>query len=184
MINEHIPARFVQMVDQKGSLLPPLPKQEILDTVDPFTSFLAMVSPPGHKGHPVCKIFNRTAELRRLKSFAKSSKSKYKSGVPKQIELNWAIDPHDFEHRLDQMQNFLRKGYKVEVIMARKRGGRRATLEEGKRMVHRLHERIKEVNGASESKPMEGAVLGEATLFFQGASQQPGKPGENVDGRS
>ena len=85
----------------------------------------------------------------------------------KTIELNWAIDGNDLEHRLHRMRDFLGKGNKVEVMMAPKRKGRKATEEEARVLVQRIREAI-EREGARESKTMEGKLLGTATIYAEG----------------
>jgi translation initiation factor IF-3 len=168
LINNRIPSPTVQMVDEHGSLLPPIPIQKVLQMIDPYKNFLAMVSKPGQINPPVCRILNRIDELKRLRQVAKAQSKKKKTTSPKQIELNWAIDPNDFSHKLDQLQGFLEKGYKVEVFLARKRRGRQATPEDGEEILQRLNEIVKKVDGAFLWKPMEGKALASATLYFGG----------------
>lgn len=168
LINNRIPSATVQLADENGSLLPPVPIQKVLQMIDPYKNFLAMVSKPGQVNPPVCKILNRVDELKRLRQAAKAQSKRNKTTSPKQIELNWAIDQNDFGHKLDQLRGFLEKGHKVEVFLARKRRGRQATPEEGEEMLRRLNEMVKKVDGACVWKPMEGKVLASATLYFGG----------------
>ena len=96
------------------------------------------------------------------------------SGGPstKTIELNWAIDGNDLNHRLNRIREFLEKGLKVEVIMAPKKKGRKATEEEGQRLIERIKGVMGEVEGARENKPMIGKVLLQATIFMEGKVQK------------
>jgi translation initiation factor IF-3 len=101
----------------------------------------------------------------------KTKKVKSPTAVLKTIELNWAIDANDLGHRIKRVTDFLAKGNRVEVVMAGKRKGRRATTEEARSLMTRVREAVEEVEGAKEWKPMEGAVLGQATLYFEGKAQ-------------
>jgi translation initiation factor IF-3 len=86
----------------------------------------------------------------------------------KTIELNWAIDANDLGHRLAKMKEFLEKGSKVEVILAPKRRGRKATPEESRAVVDRIMAAVGEVDGAKEAKMMAGNLGAQCTIFLEG----------------
>lgn len=187
MINERIPAGLIHLVNE-NKLLPPVPLKDVLGSFDHSKDFLAMMSRPEQEGPPICKILNRTFESGRLREQKKASKSQSNSKAgpePKQLELNWAIAPHDFEHRLGKLEQFLKKGLNVELVLMRKRKGKKATVEEGQALVERINQRVKEVEGADTWRPMEGAIkgpaLGELRLYFKGKSGGSEKVDENVE---
>ena len=99
---------------------------------------------------------------------AKGKANKNPGATIKTIELNWAIDGNDLGHRLNKVKEFLGKGFKVEVVLAEKRKGRKATEEEAQDLLRRIREAVKEVDGARESKPMEGKLLKPATIYAEG----------------
>lgn len=167
--NENIRAFEVQVVDEDNSLKPPVPLFDVLDTLDRKLYTLVQVSPPESDGIPVCKIYNREA-LRQAER-ARIKPPKDPISLTKQLELNWAIDPNDLRHRLNKMQEFLEQGRRVEVILAAKRKGRKATEEEAQSLLQRLRDRAKELDGAKEWKDMQGKVLGQASLFFEGKAK-------------
>ncbi len=107
---------------------------------------------------------------------ADKAKAKAKPGrglvTTKTIELNWAIDRNDLSHRIAKMKVFLGKGYRVEVVLAPKKKGRRATDEDADQVMRRIKEAVGEVSGAKEIKPMEGKILGTTTLYFEGKAQK------------
>jgi translation initiation factor IF-3 len=84
---------------------------------------------------------------------------------PKQLELNWAISENDFAMKLKQLEQFLDKGRKVEIILANKKRQRRATPDEAQNVVKVIRERVTEI-GARELK-MEGNILGQAVMTIQ-----------------
>ena len=94
-----------------------------------------------------------------------------KKDVVKQLELNWAIDPNDLGHRLNKMQEFLEKGWRVEIILANKRRGRQASAEEAAAVIKRIRGIAKEVEGAKEWRSVDGKVLGQMTMFFEGSRE-------------
>ncbi|KAI9827800.1 MAG: hypothetical protein M1832_004289 [Thelocarpon impressellum] len=121
---------------------------------------------------PVCKIVDKQ-EHRQVEK-ARGRQPKNFNNVVKQVEINWAIDANDLGHRLDRMEEFLGKGMRVEVVMASKRKGkgRRATPEEAGAVLAKIRSRLKDLNGVRETKNMEGKILGNATLFYEGRQQR------------
>jgi translation initiation factor IF-3 len=100
------------------------------------------------------------------KARAKAARS---SGITtKTIELNWAIDGNDLGHRLNRFREFLTKGFRIEVLLAGKKKGRKATEEEAKALIDKLKGVVAEVEGAKESRPMEGKLLTQAKFFAEG----------------
>jgi translation initiation factor IF-3 len=103
---------------------------------------------------------------------AKAKKERSSAVTVKTIELNWAIDGNDLRHRLDRIRDFLERGWRVEVMMAPKRKGRKASEEEARELVDRIRGVVGDVEGARESKAMEGKLLGTATIFAEGKAVQ------------
>ncbi|KAH0547559.1 hypothetical protein FGG08_000284 [Glutinoglossum americanum] len=163
--DEEIPASHVHLVDENGTFHPPTPLRKILTSFDRKLYNLVVVSSIESGRTPICKIISR----RELRDRERAKPTKNRANVVKQLELNWAIDSNDLGHRLNKMQEFLEKGMKVEVILASKRKGRKASVEEAATVVRRIRERSKEVEGAKESRSPDGKVLGQMTMFFEGS---------------
>lgn len=121
--------------------------------------------PTDPESYPICKILDRKAQREAHRA---KPKSKSPALTVKTLELNWAIDGNDLGHRLNKMKEFLEKGNKVEVILAGKRKGRKASLEEAENVLGRIRETIAGVEGARESKAVEGIVLAQVKLFAEG----------------
>ncbi|KAJ5917603.1 hypothetical protein N7466_011157 [Penicillium verhagenii] len=151
--DEEIRARTVQVVNSEGDLEPPEFLSDVLTTFDRTKYFLIQVSPGAFKKPPVCKVMNkleyRNAEKAKEKA-AKAAKQTFK-----QIELNWAIDAHDLEHRLKQLATFLEKGRKVEIVLTRKKHKRPPTVDEIKHVMQTVLDTTREAGG-TQVKAMEG----------------------------
>lgn len=70
------------------------------------------------------------------------------------------------------MKAFLEDGYRVEVVLGKRRKGwmgkRSVPQEEMRAMVEKIRGFLGEVEGAKEWKEMKGELGGEAMLFFEG----------------
>jgi translation initiation factor IF-3 len=118
---------------------------------------------------PICKLVSRKVE--KTKQIAKKTEKKVNPSLTlKTVELNWAIDPHDLSHRIERIREFLRKGFRVDVLMAPKRKGRKAEEQEARGVLRKVREVADSVEGAKEWKGMEGKVGGTATVYLEGKS--------------
>jgi translation initiation factor IF-3 len=157
----------VQVVQEDGKLGPVQRLMSVLQDVSREEEHLVQVSPPDERRPTaVVKIFKRTDLIRqkvdRRKAVQKQQKS-LKDKAPKQMELNWAIGPHDLDIKLGQLEAFLEKGKTVEIILAAKRKQRKAEPDEGDAVLKKIRERLAKID-AREIKPMEGHVLKQAIL--------------------
>lgn len=151
--DETIRSPWVQLVNE-GNLEDPKRLSDVLHSFDRNKFFCLQVAPgSGPSQPPICKILNKKEYKENEKAKAKAAKSAAQS--TKQVELNWAIDAHDLQHRLKQLANFLDKGRKVEVILTRKKHKRSATVEEIKNVMQTVMDTVREA-GATQTKAMEG----------------------------
>ena len=164
MVDEKIRAKLIQVVDEDGSLEAPKSVRYVLQTFDRLESFLVQMAPETAEKPAVCKIISKK-KLREQKH-AKEKAARVQKKSTKQIELNWTIDPHDLSHRLKQLETFLSKGQKVELVMARKKGKRRATPEEARGLVATVREKALEMD-AGEYKAMHGKAPDMVTMFVE-----------------
>lgn len=167
--DDEITYQMVRIVSDDQKLSPPQYTSSILNSIDQQTQTLVMValpSPSDPEAYPICKIQSKQA-LREAEK-AQSKRKEAPSATVKTMELNWAIDPHDLKHRLEKLKDFLSKGFRVDVVMAGKKKGRKATLEEAEAMIEKVREAMKEVAGSKEWRAMEGKVGGTATLHAEG----------------
>jgi translation initiation factor IF-3 len=172
--DEEIQDYMVRIVSDDHKLSPPQYTSSILNSIDRKNKTLVMVamsdSDPDSNldglSYPICKIQSKKA-LREAEK-ARQKKKELPSATVKTIELNWAIDPHDLHHRLQRVKEFLSKGWRVDVVMAGRKKGRKATPEEAKILVGNIREAMKEVEGSKEWREMEGSLGAAATIFLVG----------------
>jgi translation initiation factor IF-3 len=120
----------------------------------------------------VCRIVDKVRVREAEKQRTKSARATAKAG--KRLELNWAIDPHDLEHRLERLQDFLGKGMRVEITVAPKRKGRKATLAEAVALMEQIRDAAGKVDGAKEMREPAGRVLGPMVMVFEGKGSAGG----------
>ncbi|KAI9692000.1 MAG: hypothetical protein M1820_009618 [Bogoriella megaspora] len=119
--------------------------------------------------YPICRIISK--EELRAQEKAKSKQKKSPDDLTKELEINWAIDKNDLQHRLKKMAQFLEQGRRVEVLLARKKGGRQATPKEAESVTQIFRDKAKEVGG-TEWRSMEGNLGMMAKLYFQGPKKK------------
>ncbi|KAF7881646.1 uncharacterized protein EAF02_006334 [Botrytis sinoallii] len=167
-----ITAPFLRLKNAEGKLDAPVRTAQILRSVDRKTHMLEVIALSDEGLAPIARIVNKRDLFQKKKEV---KKSKNPGTVTKTIEMNWAIERNDLGHRLEKMRGFLERGNKVEVILAGKKKGRKASVEEAEGVIARIREFVAGVEGARERVKMEGKVLGIAVLSFEG---RVGKKGE------
>ncbi|KAL2828433.1 hypothetical protein BDW59DRAFT_143105 [Aspergillus cavernicola] len=166
LVNEAIAAEYVQVVDENNKLGPPEKLRHVLRFLNRSEDFLLQVSPGSPERPPVCKIINHAAFREQERAQATQAKVARAKIALKQIELNWAIDPHDLSHRLRKLTDFLEKGRKVEIVLVRKKRKRAPTVEEIKNVMTTVLQVTKDAN-ATQIKPMEGEPGKHVVLVVQ-----------------
>jgi translation initiation factor IF-3 len=116
----------------------------------------------------VCKLEDKKAAYEAEKEKKKLKQAKTAAEGTKTLELNWAIDQNDLGHRMKRMQEFLGQGKKVEIVLARKKGGRRATAEECEELLQKIDLAAEAVKGTKEVKKFEGKLAGMGNLMYEG----------------
>ncbi|KAL4917540.1 translation initiation factor IF-3, C-terminal domain-containing protein [Aspergillus aurantiobrunneus] len=154
--DEDILSDYIQLVNEDNKLGPPVRLSDTLRSIERPEQFILRVSTGARDGFPICKVINRREQQNRERAIVKAAKAAQatKNSV-KQVELNWAIDPHDLSHRLKQVTNFLEKGRQVEIILTKKRNKRTPTEEEVKNVMAKTLQATKDANAVQVS-PMEG----------------------------
>ncbi|PSS13150.1 hypothetical protein M430DRAFT_36283 [Amorphotheca resinae ATCC 22711] len=171
--DDQIKSWSVTLVDENGKLSEPRQTSAVLDSIDRNKDSLVVVAQGEPGTPPICRIMNKKAMRDAEKAKAKAARGS--SITTKTIELNWAIDKGDLWHRMDKMKQFLSKGFRVEIMLASKKKGRQATVEEAEELLRKIKEAVGEVEGSKETKPMEGKLLKAATLYLEGKAVQKGQ---------
>jgi translation initiation factor IF-3 len=183
-IDNAIKSHTVNFVDPDGKFYPSIPIQQARSHVDPTTQHLILVSPgkvdlfgrPDPNDMPVCKVISKI-DLRARHKMALELERRAEKGLgagkpPKNLELNWAISPGDLRHRLNKLQEFLREGRKVEILLGPKRRGRIATPQECQVVLQMVRNAVAECKGAVEKKEPSGPIGGVMTLVFEGKKME------------
>lgn len=143
--------------------------RHLLQGLDREKQCIIQLSKPGTTEYPVVQIANKDElrkQVREKEKHVKEQQKESRDKKAKQIEMNWAIDGHDLGIKMKQLESFLEKGRKVEILLAAKRKGRKAELPEGMALLKQIRARMVELD-AREVKTMEGEVLKQATLIVQ-----------------
>ncbi|KAK4944608.1 hypothetical protein LTR10_016042 [Elasticomyces elasticus] len=163
-LDEKIETRFVRE-KKDNKLCEPIDLYELLRQIDRTDNHVLQLSKPG-ESEAIVQVVQRKDLIKRLnnkETAERQVKQAQKEKKPKQIELNWAISGNDLQLKMKQLEEFLRKGKKVELLLAPKRHQRKATPEEADALLKALREKLQEV-GAAETAPMDGAILRQATM--------------------
>ncbi|KAK5136931.1 hypothetical protein LTR08_001438 [Meristemomyces frigidus] len=175
--DEEISARVVVLVDPRTDKLEEQPRTryDILNTMDRKTHRLIQMSPdePDNRSFmPVCKIVSKKEQYEHDKNYKKAAKERKAEGAKvnsvKVLELNWAIDTNDLAHRCERVAEFLTEGRRVEIVLAAKKRGRKATRAECEDLVKRIGDTVEGVPGAKELKSLDGKIGAFATIVLQG----------------
>lgn len=138
--------------------------EEGIEEEEPEAQTLEELEDREMRDSPVCRIIDKQRHAREAEARKKEARKKELNR--KELELNWAIAPNDLQYRLKQLRGFLEKGRRVELMVAKKRGGRAATADEARALMEALAEAATEV-GATEVK-REGRFPGVARIIYEG----------------
>jgi len=175
VLDTAIEADRINYVDHDGKYYPDIVLREALDETDRTKYYLVQVAPglvdafgnADPDNLPTCRVVSKM-ELRMQHTRKMDIERRQARGpVVKNLELNWAIAGGDLKHRLGRLQDFLRQGRKVEVLLGPKKRGRTATEEEASGVLRAVRDAVAECKGAAEVKE-EGTTGGVLTLVFQG----------------
>jgi translation initiation factor IF-3 len=174
MADYNIAFPWIQLRQEDGRLSEPQRTNLVLKKLNMSVDTLILLAAPkaddmenGPK-YPICRIGNRqaerAAELERLAMKRNTPKI-----VSKELEINWAIAPHDLRTRMTQLKNFLTKGHQVRVTLRhpKLRRKKRASVDQAKVILREVESAAAEVPGAKETKPREGDVGEMLVLLLQ-----------------
>lgn len=155
LINGNIGAPVVRVVNAEGGLESPIKLQDALASVGDG-NFLQQVSPGTPGEPPICKVFNRQAVNEKAQRIRAHHKETKKRTEAKTLEINWAIDTHDLLVRFKKLKQFLAAGRRVDIILKRKRRGKKQPTEgDINELLEKIKAAIEESNG-TQFKPAEG----------------------------
>jgi len=115
--------------------------------------------------YALCKIVDIQEEYKAEKE-RKDKKKKEAKPKTKEVELSWGISEHDLVTKTRQLGTFLEKGFKVEVVLGKKKGGRKITEQEAQEVLKKVRHEVEARNGM-ETKPPQGDVGGVLRLMVE-----------------
>ena len=163
--NHQVDTRWVRIKSSTG-VSDPRSLSSLLREVDGSNQTFVQISKPGTQREAVVEVLTIEQLRDRFQAsvaLVKAQRSSQKESKAKQVELNWAIGDHDLAMKLNQLEQFLDKGKKVEIVLAPKREGRRATTQEANGLLQKIREKLVECD-SKEIAPLEGTVLRTAIM--------------------
>jgi len=107
---------------------------------------------------PVCRIIDFSRFKYEQEKQEKEAKKKQKIVHIKEIRLGPKIGEHDYQFKLKNLEEFLRKGDKVKISM-RFRGREMAHVDIGRKVLDRLSSDVSTVGEIEERPRMEGRFI-------------------------
>ncbi|OAX36250.1 hypothetical protein K503DRAFT_858117 [Rhizopogon vinicolor AM-OR11-026] len=118
--DDKIPYRIVRVVNSDtGKLDPPARLTDVLASVDLKASRVELVT---EDPEPVVKIVDRRESYEKWKEQKKAFRKGVKAGEQKEIQVTWGVDAGDLKHKIAKARTELEKGYRVDIVIAPKRG--------------------------------------------------------------
>ncbi|KAF4470674.1 translation initiation factor if-3 [Fusarium albosuccineum] len=122
--------------------------------------------------YAVCKIVNKKDEFERQREARERRRvSKQTATKTKELELSWAISENDLQTKIRQLDQFLGKGMKVDVVMGYKKKTQKRVDEPTAAGVLVKMKKAAEDAGAKEYKPQDGDVGKTMRLYLEGTSK-------------
>jgi len=178
--NNNIPYQWVRIkqenrADEEGDILGPVQRtDDILRKLDRSRYALVMLAPPpppraGEQSAAICKLLDLEQEARRVAEQKKEARQAKANS--KELEFNWAIAKGDMDMKINRMAEFLRKGMRVDVTLAKKRGSRAATVKEAQQLIASIQEAVTQVPYAKEIKKPDGIPGKVVRMSFEGPTK-------------
>lgn len=173
----------VWYIDSDGVNQGVKPIKELLSSYDRSMYHLLCVNPNvAATEPPTCRLIGKGKLLEQEKMQRQLEKEKRSYRDPlktsKSLEFTWAISTNDLGHKMKKMKEFLKKGYKVEIVLGARKGMAKLPRAQMEELVGRIREVARE--HGKESKPPEGGIGVQYTLFFEG--EGPKKAVETGEG--
>ena len=168
-LNKDIETRWVQIRREDGKLAEPQMLETLIDSIPSSSQVVRQLAAQGPMPDTAVVEIVEVDQLLKMaaarQQAVKEVEKQRKNEKAKQLELNWAISDNDLALKLKQMEQFLEKGRKVEILLAAKKRQRKASEDEAQLVMKKLREKIEELE-AKEMK-LEGKLLGQAMLTVQ-----------------
>lgn len=111
----------VQLVDPATKRLqPPTSVREIMSSINLNTHFVELVA---EYPNPIVKVSSKKDAFDKLKASKERRKLQARQSIEeKEIQMTWGVARGDLAHKLNKVIEELRKGNRVELVFAPKKG--------------------------------------------------------------
>ena len=159
-INEEIRAKELRVIDDQGTMVGILSRDEALALAEERKLDLVEVSP--NAVPPVAKILDYGKYRYDAQKRAKEAKKKQRTIQIKEIRLSTFIEEHDVQVKAKTASKFLKDGEKVKVSL-RFRGRERDYVDRGRSVMNAFAEAVSEFGVVEKNPKFEGRSL---TMFL------------------
>ena len=155
-INEEIRDKELRVIDEDGTMIGIISREEALALAEERELDLVSISP--NAVPPVCKIMDYGKYSYESKKREKEAKKKQKTMEVKEIRLSTFIEEHDIQVKANTAMKFLKDGDKVKVSL-RFRGREMGHTALGREVMDKFAEICSEVCTIDKAPNMEGRSL-------------------------
>jgi translation initiation factor IF-3 len=160
-INFRIRAREVRVIGENGEQFGVMTPQEALKKAEEAGLDLVEVAPTAVP--PVCRIMNYSRYKYEQEKKEREAHKKQRVVHIKELRFGPKIGEHDYQFKLRNLGEFLKRGDKVKVTMMF-RGREMAHVDLGRKVLDRLSGDVSAVGEVEEQPRMEGRIL---TMVFR-----------------
>ena len=155
-INEEIRDNELRVIDEDGTMIGVISRDEALQLAEEKNLDLVLISP--NADPPVCKILDYGKYRYESQKREKDAKKKQRVIQVKEIRLSTFIEEHDIQVKANTACKFLKDGDKVKVSL-RFRGRELGHTDLGKEVMNKFAELCSEYSTVDKNPVMEGRVL-------------------------
>ncbi|MFA5143203.1 MAG: translation initiation factor IF-3 [Candidatus Omnitrophota bacterium] len=155
-MNNRIRVREVRVVGEAGEQLGVLPTADALKRAEEAGLDLVEVAPTAVP--PVCRIMDYSKYKYEQEKREKEARKKQKIVHIKEIRLGPKIGEHDYQFKLRNLEDFLKRGDKVKISMMF-RGREMAHVDLGRKILERLSSDISQIGEIEEPPRQEGRFI-------------------------
>ena len=159
-INQRIRVAEVRLIDEDGTQIGVVSRDEALDLAKQRELDLVEVSPTAKP--PVCKVMDYGRYKYETSKKEKDNKKKQHVIHVKEIRMRPKISQHDYDFKAKKARKFIEGGDKVKATVLF-RGRENAYPDHGLRLIKRLEEELEDVAKLEVQPRKEGRMM---TAFF------------------
>ena len=148
--------REVRVVGEAGEQLGVMATPDAIKRAEEAGLDLVEVAPTAVP--PVCRIMDYSKYKYEQEKSEKEARKKQKVIHLKEVRLSPKIGEHDYQFKLKNLQEFLKRGDKAKVTMMFK-GREMAHMDLGRKILDRLAGDISAVGEIEESPRLEGRII-------------------------